>query len=153
MRVLVLLSAALVSLAGTSLAKPELIRSVSSPIYHLYLQSYPMDTSIPVLGPEASAEYFNIAGTIQSANSSLYLGIKSDMTSYKSLLFGKDSIDAWGLEGDTIMTKQGSSWGRQLNFLASESLAVRKNTQPDIGLLAVVDDVASVYVVTRSVIH
>ncbi|KAK1978484.1 hypothetical protein LZ30DRAFT_212382 [Colletotrichum cereale] len=120
MRLLVLLSATLASLAGIALAKPELIRSVSSPIYHLYLQSYPKDTSILVLGPEASAEYFKIAGSIQSANSSLYLGIKSDTTSYKSLLLGKDSVDAWGLEGDTIMTRQGSSWGRQLNFLACE---------------------------------
>ncbi|GKT44923.1 uncharacterized protein ColSpa_05104 [Colletotrichum spaethianum] len=115
MRVLVLLSAALASLAGTVLGKPEQIRSVSSPVYHLYLQAYPKDKSIPVLGPEASAESFNIAGTIQSTNTSLYLGIKSDATSYKTLLFSNaSSTDAWGLEGDTIITKQGSSWGRRM---------------------------------------
>ncbi|KZL68428.1 hypothetical protein CI238_00181 [Colletotrichum incanum] len=121
MRVLVLLSTALASLTGTVLAKPEHIRGVSSPVYHLYLQAYPEDKSIPVLGPEASAESFNIAGTIQSANSSLYLGIGSDATSYKTLLFSNGSAtDAWGLEGDTIITKQSSSWGRQLNFLVCQ---------------------------------
>lgn len=115
MRVLVLFSAVLVSISGKALAKPEKIRGVRDPIYHLYLQTYPKDKSTPVLGPEASAESFNIAGTIQSTNSSLYLNVGSDATSYKSLQFSSSpSTTAWGLEGDTIITTRSSSWGRRM---------------------------------------
>ncbi|KXH65773.1 hypothetical protein CSAL01_09254 [Colletotrichum salicis] len=113
----VLLATSLASLAGIVLAKPEKIRGVTDPVYHLYLQAYPKDKSIPVLGPEASAEFFNIAGTIQSTNSSSYLNIGSDATSYKTLqLSNASGTSAWGLEGDTIITTQSSSWGRQLRL-------------------------------------
>ncbi|KAK1491810.1 hypothetical protein CABS01_12134 [Colletotrichum abscissum] len=112
---LVLLATSLASLAGVVLAKPEKIRGVTDPVYHLYLQAYPKDKSIPVLGPEASAEFFNIAGTIQSANSSSYLNIGGDATSYKTLsLSNASGTSAWGLEGDTIITTQSSSWGRRM---------------------------------------
>ncbi|KAI8307753.1 hypothetical protein K4K59_010694 [Colletotrichum sp. SAR11_240] len=116
---LVLLSTLLASVTGVAVAKPEKIRGVSDPVYHLYLQAYPKDKTVPVLGPEASAESFNIAGSIQSANSSAYLNIGSDTTSYKSLKFSNASeTTAWGLEGDTIITTQGSTWGRrELTFL------------------------------------
>ncbi|KAI3332804.1 hypothetical protein F4824DRAFT_282730 [Ustulina deusta] len=104
------------------LAKPEQIRGVSSPIFHYYLQAYPQDAIIPVMGPEASSEYFNIgSGTIQSANSSAYLTVGSDSTSYKTLTLSASAGTAapgWALEGDTIITGTSSSWGRQLNFLA-----------------------------------
>ncbi|KAI0905422.1 hypothetical protein F4823DRAFT_140879 [Ustulina deusta] len=104
------------------LAKPEQIRGVSSPIFHYYLQAYPQDPTIPVMGPEASSEYFNIgSGAIQSANSSAYLTVGSDSTSYKTLTLSASAGTAapgWALEGDTIITGTSSSWGRQLNFLA-----------------------------------
>jgi hypothetical protein len=67
-----------------------------------------------VLGPAATSEYFNIAGSIQSTNTSLYLNIGSDSTSYKTLTFDKTaSTTGWGLEGDTIITTQTSSYGRR----------------------------------------
>ncbi|KAI1421749.1 hypothetical protein F5Y12DRAFT_687402 [Xylaria sp. FL1777] len=103
------------------LAKPEQIRGVSSPIFHYYLQAYPQDPTIPVMGPEASSEYFNIgSGAIQSANSSAYLTVGADSTSYKTLTLSASAGTAapgWALEGDTIITATSSSWGRQLNFL------------------------------------
>ncbi|KAF4832066.1 hypothetical protein CGCTS75_v004963 [Colletotrichum tropicale] len=98
---LVLLSTLLASVTSVAVAKPEKIRGVSDPVYHLYLQAYPKDKT--------------------SANSSSYLNIGSDTTSYKSLKFSNASeTTAWGLEGDTIITTQGSTWGRQLNFLVCE---------------------------------
>ncbi|KAL2274091.1 hypothetical protein FJTKL_03698 [Diaporthe vaccinii] len=112
-------SAYVLACAGVALAKPEQIRAVQDPIYHFYLQSYPKNGSIAVMGPEASSEFFNINGSIQSANTSLYLNVGSDSTSYKTLTFGTAaSTSAWALEGDTIITAQSSTWGRQLNFLA-----------------------------------
>jgi hypothetical protein len=67
-----------------------------------------------VLGPEATSEYFNIDGTIQSTNTSMYMNIGSDTTSYKTLTFGETgSTTGWGLEGDTIITTQSSSYGRR----------------------------------------
>lgn len=67
-----------------------------------------------VLGPEASSEYFNIDGSIQSTNTSMYLNIGDDSTSYKTLTFEESSsTTAWGLEGDTIITTQSSSYGRR----------------------------------------
>nr|XP_036589712.1 uncharacterized protein CTRU02_00466 [Colletotrichum truncatum]KAF6801717.1 hypothetical protein CTRU02_00466 [Colletotrichum truncatum] len=118
---LVMISALLASITTSAVAKPEKIRGVRDPIYHLYLQPYPKNATIPVLGPEASAESFNIAGTIQSANSSSYLNVGSDATSYKSLKFSNSSeTNAWGLEGDAIITTRSSSWGRQLNFLVCQ---------------------------------
>ncbi|KAI1760477.1 hypothetical protein GGR53DRAFT_470283 [Hypoxylon sp. FL1150] len=103
------------------LAKPEQIRAVQSPIFHYYLQAYPQNTTIPVMGPEASSEYFDIGGWIQSTNTSSYLNIGTDSTSYKTLTFAEASVtDAWALEGDTIITSTGSSYGRQLNFLVCQ---------------------------------
>ncbi|KAI1205052.1 uncharacterized protein F4807DRAFT_294110 [Annulohypoxylon truncatum] len=104
-----------------AVAKPEQIRAVSSPIFHYYLQTYPEDPTIPVMGPEASSEYFEIGSTIQNANTSAYLNIGDDATSYKTLTFADaSSTDAWALEGDTIITATGSSFGRQLNFLVCQ---------------------------------
>ncbi|KAK8094305.1 hypothetical protein PG997_000990 [Apiospora hydei] len=109
-------------LASQAAAKPEQIRAVQEPIFHYYLQAYPQDRSIPVMGPESSSEYFNIAGTIQSTNTSRYLSVGDDSTSYKTLTFANTTgsgsgTNVWALEGDTIITGQSSSWGRQLNFL------------------------------------
>ncbi|KAK7192471.1 hypothetical protein DPSP01_009711 [Paraphaeosphaeria sporulosa] len=98
------------------------IRGVADPIYHLYLQANPKNASIPVLGPESSAQTFTIGSTIQSQNTSAYLNIQTVSTSYKPLVWGKSAeTTAWGLEGDTIITATGSSYGRQLNFLACKS--------------------------------
>ncbi|KAL1865701.1 hypothetical protein Daus18300_007077 [Diaporthe australafricana] len=66
------------------------------------------------MGPEASSEFFNINGSIQSTNTSRYLNVGSDSTSYKTLTLGSAaSTSAWALEGDTIITAQSSSWGRR----------------------------------------
>lgn len=118
------------------------IRGVREPIYHLYLQSnpknckstpphhitfpttrpkltntYAVTASIPVLGPEANADEFTIGGTIQSKKTSLYLNIDTATTSYKPVSWGASgSTTAWGLEGDTIITVQGSSYGRREFF-------------------------------------
>lgn len=74
--------------------------------------------SIVALGPAASGEYFNIDGTIQSTNTSLYINIGSETTSYKTVTFSKTAATtAWGLEGDTIITTKASTFGRQLNFV------------------------------------
>lgn len=52
--------------------------------------------------------------TVQSTNTSLYLNVGSDSTSYKTLTFGTAaSTSAWALEGDTIITAQTSTWGRR----------------------------------------
>ncbi|KAI2632134.1 hypothetical protein GGR54DRAFT_19644 [Hypoxylon sp. NC1633] len=105
------------------LAKPEQIRAVQSPIFHYYLQTYPQDPQMPVMGPEASSEYFEISGTIRSTNTSRYLNIGADTTSYKTLTLANASAGAttaWALEGDTIITSTGSSFGRQLNFLVCQ---------------------------------
>jgi hypothetical protein len=122
---------------GLALAKPEQIRSDQDPVFHLYLQKYPKNSvslgnsspricgtdteadTLVVLGPQSTSEYFNINGSIQSTNSSLYLNIGADSTSYKTLTFDKTaSTTVWGLEGDTIITTKASSYGRQLNFVA-----------------------------------
>ncbi|KAI1395477.1 hypothetical protein F4819DRAFT_188751 [Hypoxylon fuscum] len=115
---LLLISAAALPAA---LAKPEQIRAVQSPIFHYYLQAYPQDPTIPVMGPEASSEFFNIGASIQSTNTSAFLNIGDDATSYKTLTFAAaGATDAWALEGDTIITGTGSSYGRQLNFLVCQ---------------------------------
>ncbi|ORX97854.1 hypothetical protein BCR34DRAFT_496565 [Clohesyomyces aquaticus] len=107
------------SVAAVTVGK---IRAVQSPVFHFYLQSNSKNKSIPVLGPEGSAEAFTIGSTIQSKNSSLYLNILPATTSYKPLaLSATSNTTAWGLEGDTIITVTGSSYGRQLNFLACKS--------------------------------
>ncbi|KFY17030.1 hypothetical protein V491_05137 [Pseudogymnoascus sp. VKM F-3775] len=90
------------------------IRGVQDPIYHLYLQSLPGNASTPVMGPEATSEYFTIGETIQSTNTSLYLNIGEASTSYLPLsLDATATTTAWGLEGDTIITTTGSSYGRR----------------------------------------
>ena len=80
--------------------------------------------TIPVMGPEASSESFEIGTTIQSVNTSAYLNIVAGDTSYKTLAFAAEGegaqTEGWGLEGDTIITTTGSAWGRQLNFLACQ---------------------------------
>ncbi|KAH7075535.1 hypothetical protein BKA63DRAFT_595002 [Paraphoma chrysanthemicola] len=89
------------------------IRGVRDPIYHLYLQANSKNASIPVLGPEAAADEFTIGGTIQSRKTSQYLNIQTASTSYKPLKWeATGSTTAWGLEGDTIITVQGSNYGR-----------------------------------------
>ena len=73
-----------------------------------------LKASIPVLGPETSGEDFTIGSTIQSKQTSQYLNIVAASTSYKPLIFEKTaSTTAWGLEGDTIITVTGSSYGRR----------------------------------------
>ncbi|KAH8627632.1 NAD(P)-binding protein [Alternaria alternata] len=138
-QVLLIVSGALavpVENAGNS-ATVGKIRGVRDPIYHLYLQanskngmpplSYQPSSlyfssnlplthiaSIPVLGPETAADEFTIGGTIQSKKTSLYLNIATTSTSYKPLVWGTTGdTTAWGLEGDTIITVQGSSYGRR----------------------------------------
>lgn len=67
-----------------------------------------------VLGPEASSEYFDINGTIQSSNTSAYLNVGSSSDSYIPVTFGSTATTtAWALEGDTITTATGSTWGRR----------------------------------------
>ncbi len=47
-------------------------------------------------------------------NSSLYINIGAESTSYKSLTFNKTAATTgWGLEGDTIITTTSSSYGRR----------------------------------------
>jgi hypothetical protein len=95
--------------------KPYQLRGVQSPIFHLYLQSLPTAKGTPVMGPEASGEYFNIGSTIQSVNSSLFLNIgPSSGKSYLQLSLDKTAnTTAWGLEGDTVITTASSSYGRR----------------------------------------
>ena len=70
--------------------------------------------SIPVLGPESAADEFTIGGTIQSKKTGQFLNIQTVSTSYKPLVWGATGdTTAWGLEGDTIITVQGSSYGRR----------------------------------------
>lgn len=66
------------------------------------------------MGPEATGEYFAIGSTIQSQNTSLYLNIGTSAASYLPLTFDATAnTTAWGLEGDTIITEQSSSYGRR----------------------------------------
>ena len=103
--------------AAGAYAKPEMIRGVREPIYHLYLQEYPEDPTRVVLGPEDTADSFEIDGTIQSTNSSMFINISDDDTSYKALSFGEaGEMTGWGLEGDTIITTTASSYGRRKYF-------------------------------------
>ncbi|KAH8730581.1 hypothetical protein GQ44DRAFT_448965 [Phaeosphaeriaceae sp. PMI808] len=98
------------------------IRGVREPIYHLYLQANSKNTSTPVLGPESSADEFTIGGTIQSRKTALYLNLQNVTMSYKPLKWeAVATTKEWGLEGDTIITVQGSSYGRQLNWLVCKS--------------------------------
>lgn len=101
-------------LAASVHAKPERIRGVRDPIYHLYLQAHPEDPTRVVLGPEDMADTFEIGGTIQSTNSSMFVNIADDSTSYKALSLGETAeTTGWGLEGDTIITTTSSSYGRR----------------------------------------
>lgn len=67
------------------------------------------------MGPESSAEKFNIDGTIQSTTTNLYLNVHTeDTTSYKTLTFDTTPVtNFWALEGDTIITDRTSSFGRR----------------------------------------
>ena len=95
--------------------KPYQIRGVQDPIYHLYLQGLPDAPGTPVMGPEATGEYFVIDSTIQSQNTSLYPNIGTNTASYLPLTFNATAnTTAWGLEGDTIITEQSSSYGRRM---------------------------------------
>jgi hypothetical protein len=96
---------------------PYQIRGVEDPIFHLYLQSLPSDAGTPVMGPEATGEFFIINESIQSQNSSLYLNIGTSTASYLPLtLDATSNTTAWGLEGDTIITTQTSSYGRRMLY-------------------------------------
>ena len=106
--------------ASAAPAKAYQIRGVQAPIYHLYLQALPSNASTPVMGPEASADTFNIASTIQSVATSKYLNIGNSTTSYKPVTWGTTATTtAWGLEGDTIITVQSSSYGRRECFMSN----------------------------------
>lgn len=97
-----------------------------------------------VLGPESTSEYFDISGTIKSTNTSMYLNIGSDSTSYKTLTFGATaSTTGWGLEGDTIITTTSSSFGRRELFplpdnstrplsFSSPQLSIQRKRIPDL---------------------
>ncbi len=88
-----------------------------------------------VLGPVATSEYFNIAGTIQSTNTSMYLNVGSDTTSYKTLTFDKTaSTKVWTLEGDTILTQTSSSFGRRKCAPEIERVCFGANTASRIEL-------------------
>jgi hypothetical protein len=90
------------------------IRGVDDPIFHLYLQGLPGAPGTPVMGPEATGEYFTIDSTIQSQTTSLYLNIGTNTASYLPLTFdATPNTTAWGLEGDTIITETSSSYGRR----------------------------------------
>ncbi|KAL9115013.1 MAG: hypothetical protein Q9227_001257 [Pyrenula ochraceoflavens] len=94
------------------------IRGVTDPIFHLYLQALPGSASKPVLGPAASADNYTISNAIRSSTTGRYLNINTAPTSYKPLSFGSTSnTTAWGLEGDTIITTTGSTYGRRMQAL------------------------------------
>ncbi|KAL5529121.1 hypothetical protein ACEPAG_5095 [Sanghuangporus baumii] len=108
-------SAILLSLVSLTLARPtstssaaaaagSQIRTDQDPVYHLYIQSTPIDGA-PVLGPESSSGWFSIGSTIQDTNSSLYLNVDmSPTTSYKPLTLGDTATTTtWSLSGDTIV--------------------------------------------------
>jgi hypothetical protein len=63
-------------------------------------------------------DHSNIGTTIQSTNTSQYLNIGTNSKSYKPLSFGATpDTKAWALEGDTIITGTGSSYGRRKSYL------------------------------------
>ena len=101
---------------STSSSAPTIgkIRGVRDPIYHLYLQAHASNASLPVLGPESSADDFTIGGTIQSRKTAQFLNIQTAGTSYKPVRWeASGATTAWGLEGDTIITVVGSGYGRR----------------------------------------
>ena len=120
------LAAALPSLTKrqSTTTTPYQIRGVEDPIFHLYLQGLAGSPGTPVMGPEATGEFFIIDETIQSQNTSLYLNIGTSATSYLPLtLDATANTTVWGLEGDTIITEQSSSYGRRMHsFLLSLAL-------------------------------
>lgn len=92
------------------------------------------------MGPESSSEYFDVAGTIESVNTTRYLNIGSDSTSYKTVTFSNASTTTgWGLEGDTIITTTASTWGRR-EFCFSSALpwltAAADQSPPELNFLA-----------------
>lgn len=88
--------------------------------------SYAPPASIPVIGPENAADEFTIGGTIQSKKTGKYLNIQTTTTSYKPLAWESEGVTtAWGLEGDTIITVQTSSYGRRKLALLERSSVLR----------------------------
>jgi len=66
------------------------------------------------MGPEAAGELFTIGSTIKSQTTNLYLNIGTGSSSYLPLsLDATATTTAWGLEGDTIITANGSKYGRR----------------------------------------
>jgi len=96
------------------------IRADQDPVFHLYLQN---QAGAAVLGPETGDGYFTISGTILDNTTGLYLNIGTNPGfSYLPITFGSTStFSGWALEGDTIITAQTSSYGRQLNFVVCET--------------------------------
>lgn len=71
------------------------------------------------MAAEANARRFIISGSIRDTGSGLYLNIGTASTSYKPLSFGTTATTTgWGLEGDTIITTNGSPYGRRKSLLA-----------------------------------
>lgn len=84
------------------------------------------------MGPESSADDFTIGSTIQSKKTSQFLNIQTASTSYKPLVWGTTGdTTAWGLEGDTIITTTGSSYGRRKDTI----LILRRDTLWDSWLI------------------
>ncbi|RPA81238.1 hypothetical protein BJ508DRAFT_115648 [Ascobolus immersus RN42] len=101
----------------TSTGTGKQIRGVKDPIYHLYLQE--TAANLPVMGSEASSDRFIISGSIKNERTGNFLNIQDASTSYKPLKFeATATTTGWALEGDTIVTANGSPYGRQLQFLA-----------------------------------
>jgi len=76
-----------------------------------------------VLGPETGDGLFVFNGDIYDTTTGLYLNIgASTGFSYYPVSFGSTAtFTGWALEGDTVITAQTSTYGRQLNFLVCET--------------------------------
>jgi hypothetical protein len=135
---LALVSALPTATVSEAATKPYQLRGVQSPIFHLYLQSLPTAKGTPVMGPEASSEYFNIGSTIQSLNSSLFLNIgPSTGKSYLPLSLNKTAnTTAWGMEGDSIVTTTASSYGRRKSIRWWAERASRLMDKTELNFLA-----------------
>ncbi|KAJ3044684.1 hypothetical protein HDV00_001088 [Rhizophlyctis rosea] len=120
------------------------IRAVQDPVFHLYLQN---SGGKAVLGSESTGGRYIIAnGKIQTVGSGLYLNYENTTNGYKALTFDATSTSTgWGLEGDTIITTNGSPLGRQLNFLVCGSQNVlylaTNNDKPSANMMQVVGEV------------
>ncbi|KAH8117463.1 hypothetical protein DFH11DRAFT_1013317 [Phellopilus nigrolimitatus] len=92
------------STSSAAAAAGSQIRTDQDPVYHLYIQSTPLDGA-PVLGPESSCGWFDIGSTVQDTNSTLFLNVNmTATTSWKPLtLDATATTSTWGLSGDTIV--------------------------------------------------